>query len=122
MQQWRDAAGGEKDVRRKAAESLVAVLIDLAGDVQRVDAAAPEAAAALDAVGALAKELSTEAGTTKVVEVLTAGNMDAAERKSPAHRDLVGDREGDRQGWRFLRHRNAAWRQGQTRRSRPLFG
>jgi hypothetical protein len=83
-QQWRDTTGGEKDVRRKAAESLVAVLIDLAGDVQRVDAAAPEAAAALDAVGTLAKELSTEAGTTKVVEVLTAGNMDAAERKSPA--------------------------------------
>jgi hypothetical protein len=83
-QQWRDAAGGEKDVRRKAAESLVAVLIDLAGDVQRVDAAAAEAQGALDAVGGLAKELSAEPSTTKVVEVLTAGNMDAAERKSPA--------------------------------------
>ncbi|MFM7071089.1 MAG: hypothetical protein ACKO38_04755 [Planctomycetota bacterium] len=83
-QQWRDAAGGEKDVRRKAAESLVAVLIDLAGDVQRVDAAAAEAKAAFDAVGGLVKELSAEPGTTKVVEVLTAGNLDVAERKSPA--------------------------------------
>ena len=82
-QSWRDVATGEKDQRRKAAETLylsLARLGEVANHVDDDDAALPDA---LGEIGRHVAELSADVPTGRIIEVLCAAALDNAERQTP---------------------------------------